>query len=64
MKCLNVAIFLYAVATLAFEMESYVISEAVLTLTPYIIILDSDLPDGTNITVNVSSASGSALGML
>ena len=48
------------VATLAFEANGYTIMEAVGTLMPNILVLDSTLPQEANITVNVSTISGSA----
>ena len=48
------------VATLVFEADSYTIMEAVGTLMPNILVLDSTLPQEANITVNVSTISGSA----
>ena len=42
----------------------YTISEAAGTLRPSITILSSSLPEGTNITFNVSTTPDSAIGQL
>ena len=51
------------VATLAFESDNYIVSESAGSLTANIIILESNLPQATAISVNVSTISGTAIGM-
>ena len=60
MQCLSGIYF--AVATLAFTEDMYVVSEAAGIVRPSITILSSSLPQGTNITFNVSTAPDSATG--
>lgn len=45
-------------------MNSYIIRESVVSLIPYLLILDSNLPQSMNITVNVSTIPGSASGTI
>ena len=45
-------------------MNNYTIHESVVSLMPYLLILDSNLPKSTNITVNVSTISDSASGRI
>ena len=59
---MSVFVFHYAVATVAFTEDMYVVSETAGTLTPSVTILSSSLPEGTNIAFNVSTAPDSATG--
>ena len=52
----------HAVATLGFAENTYAISETARNLTSYIIVLSSTLPRGTNIAINISTASDLATG--
>ena len=52
----------HAVATLGFVENMYAISERSRNLTSYITVLSSTLPGGTNISVNISTASDLATG--